>query len=511
MKSPVAPSALRRLARLSAAALLALLLPAAGAGRPLDHVANPLPGRSSAPLARDSALEARIGAVVERPAFRRAHWGIEVRDPATGRAVYRLHADRLFVPASSLKLVVAATAAHLLPADYRYRTSVLADGELRGGTLEGELVLVGRGDPTLSARYFPTRTAAFEAMADSLVARGVRRVRGVTADDSWFDDERVRGDWEAYDLRWWYGAPVGALGFNDNAVDLRVEPGAVGSAARITGEPAGTAWTLENRTRTVAATAPHTLDFDRVPGTTRILAYGDIPAGTGPRTEHVAVLSPARYAGTVFREALERRGIRVERAEVRVVSDPRLSAAGRARVLYEHRSPPLPQVIGPILLNSQNWFAEQLLKTVGREARGEGSWAAGLAAERDFLVREVGIDPGEVVLRDASGLSSGNLVTPHALVRLLDYVRRTPRQEVVRRALPVSGRTGSLQGRFPDLPGRVAAKTGYIGNVDSLSGFVTRDDGRVLVFAVIVNGSGLPSSRVKPAIDDVVRAIARVR
>lgn len=460
--------------------------------------------RGAAELAR------RIDAVVDRAPFHRAHWGIEVWDPATGSSLYRRNADRHFIPASNLKLVVAATAAHVLDPGFRYRTTVHGTGPVRDGTLRGDLVLYGRGDPTISGRYFAGPTMVLEALADSLLARGVRRVAGgVVADESAFDTAYVHTDWERYDLLWWYAAPVGALGFNDNSVDFRVEPGArTGEPARITPSPASTFYRFENRARTVAAGRPKTLDFERTPGTNRIWAYGEIPLGAAGRTESVAVVEPARVVGTVFREVLERRGIRVGRPEVRVVSDPALSPVAGAAVLAEHLSPPLPKVIGPILGTSQNWFAEQLLKTLGREVKGEGSWEAGLEVEREFLTRELGIDSAAFVLRDGSGLSAGNLITPEALVRILAWTRTSPRGALVREALPVSGESGSLKLRLTDLPGRVAAKTGYIGNVDSLSGFVKLADGRELVFAVVANASGLPSSRMKGAIDEIVRAIA---
>lgn len=497
--------ALRALSLLAWAAL-APALPAAAQ----QATAPARPVSTGAPVAPAAELARRIDAVVERPPFHRAHWGIAVWDPATGAALYRRNADRHFVPASNLKLVVAATAAHVLDPEYRYRTTVHGTGPLRDGTLHGDLVLYGRGDPMVSGRYFPTATAVLEALADTLAARGVRRVTGrVVADESAFDTAYVRGDWERYDLLWWYAAPVGALGFNDNSIDFRVEPGRrAGDPARITPSPASSFYHFENRTRTVAPGRPRTLDFDRVPGTNRVWAYGEIPRDAPARTEYVAVVDPARAVGTVFREVLERRGVRVGNPVVRVVSDPALSVAASSTVLAEHLSPPLPQVIGPILGSSQNWFAEQLLKTLGREVRGEGSWEAGLAVEREFLAGTVGIDTAAFVLRDASGLSAGNLVTPDALVRLLDFLRTSPRGGVVRAALPVSGVSGSLRGRLADLRGRVAAKTGYIGNVDSLSGYVALPDGRELVFSVIANASGLPSSRMKEAIDEVVRAIA---
>lgn len=464
----------------------------------------------SATSAAASRLAERIDSILQRPTLRRAHWGIEVRDARSGSVLYARDAGRLFIPASNLKLVVSAAAAHHLPSSYRFRTTVYGTGPVENGTLRGDLVLYGRGDPMISARYFPSRTAVFEALADSLRARGVRRVTGaVVADASWLDDEHVRGDWEAYDLLWWYAAPVSALGFNDNAIDFRVEAGAAeGDPARITWEPQSAFVRFENRSRTIASGA-HTLDFARVPGTVGgVRAYGNIPRAAAPGSESFAVDDPARYAGTVFREVLGRKGIEVASGEVRVVTDPARSSSASARALAEHRSPALASAIGPILLNSQNWFAEQLCKTFAREVRGEGSWSACLGMEREFLTKVVGIDSADFVLRDASGLSAGNLVTPRALVQLLSYVRRTPGQRVVYEALPVSGGKGSLQARFTDLAGRVRAKTGYIGNVDSLSGFVTTAGGREVVFAIISNGSGQPSARMKAGIDDIVRAIA---
>jgi D-alanyl-D-alanine carboxypeptidase/D-alanyl-D-alanine-endopeptidase (penicillin-binding protein 4) len=497
--------------RLGAAVLaLAAIVPLAAQAPRAGNVAASRTYATFAPAS--PRLAARIDSILARPQLARARWGIEVRDAATGRTLYARNAGRPFIPASNLKLIVAAAAAHHLEPDYRFRTSVYAAGTVRDGTLDGDLVLYGRGDPMISARFFPSRTAVFEMLADSLLARGIRRVTGgVVADESWLDREHVRADWDEYDLLWWYAAPVNALGFNDNAIDFTIQPGAsVGAPARITGQPASGAYTLQNQTRTVAAGGRHTLDLARgsTPGAVR--AHGQIPRGAGASTQHFAVDNPARWTGTVFREVLERRGIVVERNTVRVVSDPAQSPTVAAAPLVEWRSGPLPQAIGPVLMNSQNWFAELLVKTLGREVRGEGSWAAGLAVEREFLTRVVGIDSAEFVLRDGSGLSDGNRVTPRALVQLLDYVRRTPRQAIVRRALPLSAaQEGSLRSRLTDLPGRVAAKTGYIGGVDSLCGFVTTADGREIIFCIIANETGQPSARMKAGIDDVVRVIAR--
>jgi len=494
----------RALRALLAAALAFGSAPLSLAAQAADNLA---PARASSATRAPSSLRERIEAVLARPSLSRADWGIEVRDAESGRVLYARNADRLFIPASNLKLVVTTTAAHHLDPGYRFRTTLYGTGPVRGGVLEGDLVLYGRGDPLIGDRYGP-RTAVWEELADSLRARGVTRVAGqVVADDSYFEATHVRPDWEAYDLRWWYAAPVGALGFNDNSVEVHIQPGAVGERALVSWEPKSEYVEVENRTITVGPRGRSTFDLERA-GPRRIRAVGQMPSGAGADVEFFAVENGAEYAGVTFRETLDRKGIAVGRPSVRVVSSAAASPAAHATVLAEHWSDPLPRVIAPILLNSQNWIAETLLKTVGREVRGEGSWEAGIAVERDFLTRVVGIDSADVELRDGSGLSAGNLVTPRALVQLLSYVHRTPRMRIVRDNLPVSGREGSLKTRFSDLPGRVSAKTGYIGNVDSLSGFVTMDDGRVAVFSIIANKSGQPSSRMKAAIDDVVRAVA---
>ena len=471
----------------------------------LLFLAAALPAAAQAP-ADGGLLDRRIAAALDTGALGRVHWGIAVHDVASGRLLYGRDAERLFVPASNLKLIVAAAAAHHLGADYRYVTSFRATGPVRDGVLAGDLVVYGRGDPTISGRYEPDMLARFRAVADSLRAHGVRRITGgVVADVAHWPHEPQHGDWERYDLNWWYAAPTGPLGFNDNAIDFRVAPGVLGQAASITWLPRTAMFTFSNRTRTVAEGGEHTLDFDRVSGTDSIVAFGDIPLKTAVRTESFAVRDPALYAVTVLAETLAAAGIAVAPDRVRVV---RGATAGAT--LFELRSPPLPQLVGPVLQTSQNWFADQLLRTLGHAVEGTGSWDAGLRVESRFLTRVVGLDDSAFRLRDGSGLSGANLVTPSLLAALARYIAREPTQRVVYDALPVSaGATGSLRRRLEDLPGRVRAKTGSIRNVDSLAGTLRTDSGREVAFGIVANAHGLPGARVRAAIDQVVRILAR--
>lgn len=458
------------------------------------------------------SLPAWLAAVADG-ALARAHWGVAVYDLDARRWVIQHHADMYFVPASNLKLVVTAAALARLGPDYRYRTSVYGTEPVGGnGVLDGDLVLYGRGDPNLSGRYAPTMTAIYEALADSLAARGLERVTGdLVADESHWDADHVRGDWAAYDLLWWYAAPVGALGFNDNSIDFHIRPAArIGLPPMIEGDPESSFYSLANRARTGPPGGASTFDLTRDPGTNRITAYGTLPLDAESRTEYFAVVDPAGWAGTVFREVLARRGIEVG-GGVRTVSVGPASAVatGDTVALAAHESPPLARVIESVNGRSQNWHAEQLVKTLGREIAGEGSWSAGLAVERETLA-SLGVDTTAFILRDASGLSSVNLATPRGLVDLLVQMQRRLQGEVYAASLPVAGESGSLKSRFVNTvgEGRIRAKTGYIENVAALSGYLTTLSGRRYAFSVIVNGTGGEGAdEATGAIDRLVNAI----
>src|SRR5690606_25647417 len=172
-------------------------------------------------------------------------------------------------------------------------------------------------------------------------------------------------------------------------------------------------------------------------------------------------------------------------------------------------SAPLSEIVAAILKPSQNWIAEMLLKTLGAERGEGGSWPAGLEVERRYLFDVVGIDSTAVVLRDASGLSAQNLLTPRAIVQLLEHARRMPWGPVYRAALAVPGeKDGTLERRLVALEGRLFAKTGTIAHVNSLSGYLTTASGGELVFSILSNASGRPAAEVRRAIDANVNAAA---
>ncbi len=472
------------------------------------------------------SLEQRLTTLLDQPPFGRTHWGLYVIDDR-GQARFQHDADRLAVPASNTKLIVTATATVLLPADYRVRTSLYATGALQGGVLRGDLVMYGRGDPTFSERCFSVDTLAagvcdsamtvMNAIADSLWSRGVRRVTGkLVGDGSYFEPLLIAPGWGAWDLNWWYAAPVSGLGFHDNSVDFHIAPGAaVDQPPAVTWTPDLSLFTFENRARTVPADSGSTIgdNFFRKPGTLDIWAEGTVALGRKPWIESFALPDPDLYAARALEAALAHRGIAVEGGAASTTDSLAYRTARGAPALVEYLGRPLPQILFPILNSSQNWFAEMLLKILGREFRGVGSWDAGLDVERRFLIDSVHIDSSAFALEDGSGLSAGNLVTPHAFAQLLDYMRRHPKRAPFLAALPHAGQPGSLLRRFVSTPvaGQVIAKTGSIDRVNSLSGYVTRPDGHTWTFSIQANAHAVPYAAMLAQIDSIVVEIGKTR
>jgi serine-type D-Ala-D-Ala carboxypeptidase/endopeptidase (penicillin-binding protein 4) len=490
-----------------------------------SSVAAQSPSGRPRTVALRGSLGQRLAQLVDTRPFDRATWGIYVVDDR-GRVLYQRNADRLSVPASNTKLVVTAAAAVLLPSDYRVTTSLYVNGRVENGVLNGDLILYGRGDPTWSARCYGVDTltpglcdstfTSIDAMADSVRAHGIRRITGkLVGDGSYFEPTQIHYAWNAWDLTWWYAAPVSGLGFHDNSVDFRIVPGpAVDAPPAITWAPDLGLITFENRARTVSADSSTTIgdNFFRSGGGWGVRAEGTVALGRKPLVENVALPDPNLYAARALAASLARAGVAVEGGAASTTD----SLAYRtvrccAAPLVEFRGRPLPDIIFPILNSSQNWFAEMLLKILGRELKGEGSWQAGLDVERRFLTDSVKIDSTAFALEDGSGLAAGNLVTAHAFAQLLAYMHRHPNGGPFVAGLPHAGQPGSLLRRFVGTPleGRVIAKTGSIDRVNSLSGYIERANGRTITFSVQANGHAVPYQQMLNQIDSVVVQIGR--
>ena len=483
------------------------------------------------------SLEKQIDEIISKPELGRGFWGIEVVDLNTGKVVYSQNADKLFTPASNTKLFVTATALALIGPDYQFRTTVETNGSLdKYGRLTGDLILVGRGDPNLSGRELPYDLhtqrndhpiQVLEQLADTLVQKGVKFIDGdVVADDSYFAFERYGEGWSQDDLVWGDGAPVSALTINDNVVFVKILPADhPGERAFVNITPFADYYHVDNRIITTPAGTGRRIYIDREPGSTTLTLWGNMPLDDAGANEALAIDDPAQFAGAIFRQLLEARGVTIygngrthhtDLASLSTITVMTLAPAhggegpppdipGQPLVLASYQSKPLLNDITVINKVSQNLHAEILLRLLGREKGTGGTVEGGLEVVRGFL-NKANITSDQYAFYDGSGLSRQNLVTPHAIVQLLQYAATQPWGKSFQSSLPVAGVDGSLADRLKDLPpsSNVFAKTGSLGGVKTLSGYMTTPNGEPLAFSILTNNLNASAKVVTDAMDQVV-------
>ncbi|MEJ7606461.1 MAG: D-alanyl-D-alanine carboxypeptidase/D-alanyl-D-alanine-endopeptidase [Bryobacteraceae bacterium] len=471
-----------------------LLLPAPLCGQPLRN-----------------RIEAAIASTTES---RQAHWGIRIVDLATGKVIYSVNENRFFTPASNAKLFSTGLALTRLGPDHRFVTKVVANVLPDAEGQVGELRIVGGGDPNLSGRVLPySREAepgnsleAIEALADSVVARGVKRVlRDVIGDDTAYIWEPYPDGWAVDDTTWEYGAPVSALIVNDNAFRLTLTPSSeLGGPAEIAISPEFESLVIHNRTRTTEAET--NVAIERLPGSGELLVSGPVAKKD---VSLLAVDDPALVAANLLRDALLKRGVSIPNgARALHRTNPAVPAEAAGVTLAERTSLPLIEDLRIVNKESQNLHAEIALREVARVANGVGSRKGGLVELQKWL-EEISIGKNEYAIYDGSGLSRLTLITPLAISKLLIHMYATAHREAWLSTLPVGGVDGTLYRRFDQRPkaSQILAKTGTLSHVSTLAGYALRKKGGIYAFSIMVDHFTGESRQARKAIDRIALAL----
>ncbi|HVH70745.1 MAG TPA: D-alanyl-D-alanine carboxypeptidase/D-alanyl-D-alanine-endopeptidase, partial [Candidatus Dormibacteraeota bacterium] len=511
----------------------AVSVPAATQSPALSGVSSTQTARSAKAAAVTDAprtlaeLQTRIGEIIRQPRLAPGIFALKIVSLDTGRVIYEENANKLLRPASNMKIYTVSAALDRLGPEYRYITSVYArERPEENGTLKGNLIIYGRGDPSIAARFHNgDYFKGINNLAARILAAGVKRIKGdLIGDESYFNGAPLGGGWEWEDLQWWYGAEVSALTVNDNSIDLTVKPGArVGAPCVITTGPPAPFLSISNRALTGPRGTRSDLSIYRGPGQNVLEITGSLPLGDEGFSGSVAVPDPALAFVSMLRDALEKRGVKIE-GRVRTVNArsglsllPRplptaIEASGAAPLprpveITNLRSPPLSLIAAHTLKPSQNLYTELILRSLGvvtKTSVGQTDEEAGLEAVRKFLGR-AGVDGHELVLNDGSGLSRNDMVTANASGQLLTFMAKHRYAAAFRDALPIAGVDGTLRDRMKGTPaeGNLRAKTGTLSSVASLSGYVTSAASEHFVFSMMLNNYAEVEAVRKDSIDAI--------
>ena len=391
-----------------------------------------------------------------------------------------------------MKIFTTAAALVELGEDFTYETELQTTGSITAeGVLEGNVIIKGSGDPTISDRYHKgNKFAVFDTWIDALKKRGIRKINGdVIGDDRIFDNRTLGPGWSWDYLEDWYAAQVSGLAFNDNCVDISVSPGArVGARVSIRSVPDTRFLTIVNNAVTVSAGKHSGLRFDRRLGSNEVTIEGQMAMDSSSRLEWITVSQPTLFAVTVFQERLQRKGIDVTGEPFTIREYNARSKQSPVKTVAVHRSPTLKDLVRVVNKRSHNFFAEQLLKTLGAEVKGEGSFSKSTGVIEELLA-DIGLNSSMHQIFDGSGLSRLNLVSAVTTVRLLRAMVEQNCFATFYDSLPEADVSGTLSHRMGGTPAamNLRAKTGSIGNARALSGYLTTQDGETWVFSIIIN------------------------
>jgi D-alanyl-D-alanine carboxypeptidase/D-alanyl-D-alanine-endopeptidase (penicillin-binding protein 4) len=405
-----------------------------------------------------------------------------------GRTLYTDNAETPVTPASNMKLAVTAAALDFFGPDHEFKTWLAIDGDDLWITGSGD---PGTSDPSIAGKRIPSRTpmTLLEEWSAALRTKGISRINGkLYYFDGAFDDEQIHPTWAKDDLTHWYAAPISGLNFNDNCIDVTVYPTEDGKPVRYDVVPPASNITVINHCVTGGK---EEAQIERAQNENTYTLTGGCTKKTALKSKPVT--KPGEFFCAALRTQLAKDGIEIVGPTERSANPLGGSPEPPADKIVAVHITTLRELLPRINKNSQNLIAEGLCKLLGRaydQQQGRdvpGSWRGGDEAIRAFLAK-YDIDAAGLVVADGSGLSRRNRLTTHIISDILVTMRNHPYGQVFFESLSVGGVDGTIAARFKDRPGAVHAKTGFIGGVRSLSGYVPAKDGSIIVFSIIYNG-----------------------
>ena len=439
-----------------------------------------------------------VDGILVHSCLRKDNFGIKIYSLDRQEALYSVRSDHLFTPASNLKLITTAVAVKYLGPDYRFYTRLYSTGHIEDNILHGDLYIKGFGDPKLVSEQM-------WLLSKELWNLPLRKVEGdIIADSHYFDSNRHIKSWKSEGAEA-YKAPLGALSFNFNTVTVHVMPGKkTGDKPIVVVDPDVDYIRVDNRARTVTKRGRGRLIVNRVERDTynEITVSGVIAKNQARSRYYLNITDPTRYAASVFKLYLKQNGMEVTGTIKKGEISP------EAELLVSHESEPLSLILRGLNKYSNNFVAEQILKTLAVKRFGPpGTTEDGLKIVEEYMA-SLGIEPGQYQIVDGSGLSRQNRLSPDQIVKVLGTMRSDlgVYPEFIT-ALGVMGLDGNVKGRLNgiDEAQKVRVKTGTLHFVSSLSGYFQSMDGELFAFSILMNDLKCRNGRALEIQDRIIR------
>jgi serine-type D-Ala-D-Ala carboxypeptidase/endopeptidase (penicillin-binding protein 4) len=446
----------------------------------------------------ESVFIKKIEAILVHSCLRKQNFGVKIHSLERDETLYSVYSDRLFSPASNIKLLTTAVALKRLGSNYRFKTSLYATLPIVRKVLEGDIYIKGFGDPNLVSEQM-------WLLANKLNNSPLNKVLGdIVADESFFDNNLRVKTWNKKAGVEAYNAPLGALSFNFNTVTVHVIPGEkLGDRPIVVVDPNIEFIRVHNRARTVSTSKRSRLIVNRIDhGDHNKITISGIMSLNNPReTYYLNITQPTTYAAMVFKKYLLQAGVEVE-GNVRVGNVPE-----RADELFSHESMPLSRILGGLNKFSNNFVAEQILKTIAAEVYGPpGTTLNGLRAMDEYM-QSLQYKAEEFSILDGSGLSRKNQLSPDQIVSVLrDMYKDLGVYPEFISALGIMSRDGNVLKRMKGYDGaeRARVKTGTLNSVSALSGYFQSADGERFAFSILMNDLKCSGRRARRLQDKIV-------
>lgn len=449
---------------------------------------------------------------VENSKANDAFWSVIVRD-STGKILEGYNFDKLIHPASNLKLLTSAAILDELGDDFTYKTGMYGFGYQEGGNWQGDIIIKGVGDPSISGEYYnEDRFHVFDKFYTAIDTLGIRQINGdLIGSNAYFDQQPYPKGWSWDDLSFYYGVETSALSFNENAVDLTVfADNEVGETPRIQWFPFDTDYVnFINEQVITPSSSEYDEFYQRILGTNTIILRSKVPQNYVEK-ESLSVMNASMFFMDTFKKYLRDGAIALGG---RIIIDEQKQDGNEDEytLLSMHESEPVRDLLKQINKESSNFYTEMMLKTAAAEHYGaQGSTELGLALVKDFAL-SMEMDTTKIELTDGSGMAPATLMTVEDLTKLMVEMQERPDFAAYKNSMSLAGIDGSLQHRFKNTPlyRKIYGKTGYVSGVRALSGYMTAASGKPLIFSIITNNHTEKTSYIDAVHDSILLQIHR--